>query len=335
MKLFSEMLNETLTLPKALRDYFPNCRVGVLDIETTGLNPNQDRVILGGLLSFDCGNTGKILQYFSEHPSQEEALLDAYISEIKKCDLLITYNGNSFDLNFLKIRWKKFGFEVPQFPYNLDLYLLIRNASDLKNRLPNLKQKTIETHLGLSAQRSDGISGLESIELYENYIATGNEEAKIKILLHNRDDVYQLYKLLEVVNVCDIEKGFHHMGFPGTTNLEITKTKRGLHYLQIEGIQRETPVSYYSFGDFGESLQIAFDKKTKSFQILVPIFQKEGSYFLDLISLNMGENSLTNSPSYENGFLILEENGQVHYKSLNEFIRLLVNKIGKEIDNIK
>lgn len=335
MKLFTESLRETLTLPLAIKDYFSNCRVGVLDIETRGLSPNQHQVILGGLLVFDCGKTGRILQYFAETPAQERALLDSYFEEIKKCDLLVTYNGKSFDMNFLGIRGNKLGLKLPEFPYNLDLYLLIRVASDLKNTLPNLQQKTIENYMGLGTKRSDAISGLESIELYNNYLATGNDASLNKILLHNRDDLYQLYKLLDVIEACDIEKGFHHLGFPGTSNLQISQTKRNQHYLQIEGVQRHRPISYYSFGDFGESLQIAFDEKTRTFQIMVPIFQKDGDYFLDLVSLGMDEAILTKSPSYEKGFLILEEQGQFHYKTLNEFVRLLVIKVGKETETIK
>ena len=335
MKLISENLNGTLNLPTALRDHFPNCRVGVLDIETTGLSPSQHKVLPGGILVFEDNSLATILQFFAEQPQEEKALLSSYIEEIKKCDLLITYNGKAFDMNFLGIRGNKLGLDVSGFPYNLDLYLLIKSASDLRNKLPNLKQVTIEGYLGLSAQRSDTISGGESVELYQDYITTGNVESREKILLHNRDDLYQLYKLLDIVDDCDMEKGFHHLGFPGTTDLQITQTKRGLHYLKIEGIQRNNAVSYYSFGDFGESLQISFDKPTKAFQIMVPISQREGSYFLDLEALNLGDNLLVQADSYENGFLILEEQGQFNYKSLNEFIRILVKKIGKDIENIK
>jgi uncharacterized protein YprB with RNaseH-like and TPR domain len=93
MKLFKEKIKETLKLPEELKDYFSDGRVGVLDIETTGLSPTQHKVILGGLLIFDCGQPGLILQYFAEHPNQEKDLLSAYLEEINKCDLLITYNG--------------------------------------------------------------------------------------------------------------------------------------------------------------------------------------------------------------------------------------------------
>jgi len=335
MKIVTERLNEVLNLPTVLKNYFPDSRVGILDIETTGLSPTQHQVIIGGILVFDRNETGTIRQFFAEQPKEEKDLLFSYLKEVKKCDFLVTYNGKAFDMNFLGIRGSKLGLDVSSFPYNLDLYLLIKSASNLRSKLPNLKQITIEGYLGLGAQRSDTISGKESIELYQEYIRTGNEEAREKILLHNRDDLYQLYKLLDIVDDCDMEKGFHHLGFPGTSNLQITQTKRGLHYLQIEGIQRNNAVSYYSFGDFGEALQISFDKHTKAFQIMVPIFQREGSYFLDLEALSLGDNPLVEADSYENGFLILEEQGQFNYKSLNEFIRVLVKKIGKDIEGIK
>lgn len=335
MKILTERLNESLALPAALKDYFPNCRVGILDIETTGLSPSQHGVIIGGLLVFDDNEKGTIRQYFAESPSDEKDLLYGYLKEVNKCDFLVTYNGKSFDMNFLAIRESKAGFTPSLFPYNLDLYLLIKNASSLKNKLPNLKQKTIEDYLGLSNHRLDTITGLESIEHYNDYITTGNVLARDKILLHNRDDLHQLYRLLDVVDICDMEKGFHHLGFPGTPNLQVTQAKRGLHYLEIHGIQRHNAVSYYSFGDFGESLQIAFDKGSKTFQIMVPISQKEGSYFLDLIPLNLETKSLFQDSSLESGFLIVEEQGQLNYKSINEFIRILIKKVGKETENTK
>ncbi len=335
MKIVTEILNESLILPKSIENYFPNGRVGILDIETTGLSPTQHRVIIGGLLIFDEYKNGSLLQYFSEDPDDEKDLLYLYFEEINKCDILITYNGKSFDMNFLAARGEKLGVASSQFPYNLDLYLLIRKASDLKNKLPNLKQKTIEKHLGLSNQRRDTISGLESIALYNDYILTANHKSKEKILLHNRDDLYQLFKLLAVVDLCDMDKGFHHLGFPGTSNLHVTQTKRALNYLEIQGIQRHEAISYYSFGDFGESLQIAFDEASRKFQIMIPIFHKEGSYFLDLVLLGLNDNPLKQDSSYESGFLIVEEQGQFNYKSLNEFTRLLLKKIGKETGNKK
>lgn len=335
MKIITEQLNESLELPKTLKDYFSNSRIGILDIETTGLSPMDHKLIIGGLLVFDGSKKGTILQYFSENPCDEKKLLEQYLDEVNKCDVLFTYNGKSFDMNFLGIRENKLALPSSRFPYNLDLYLLIRRASDLKNKLPNLKQKSIENYLGLSSQRRDTISGLESIELYQDYIKKGDLKARDKILLHNRDDLYQLFKLIEVVDLCDIEKGFYHFGFPGTHNLHITQTKRALRYLEIHGIQRHIPVSYYSFGDFGESLQIAFDKATETFQIMIPIFQRQGSYFLDLQALNLEDKYLFQDSSYQSGFLIIEDQGQFNYKSINEFTRFLIKKIGKEMENLK
>lgn len=335
MKIMAERLKESLILPKSIKDYFPKGRVGILDIETTGLSPAQHQVIIGGLLVFDEGRNGTIYQYFSEGPDDEKDLLYLYFEEINKCDILITYNGKSFDMNFLETRGKKLGFASADFPYNLDLYLLIRKASDLKNKLPNLRQKTVEDYLGLSNQRRDTISGLESISLYHDYILTANEKSKDKILLHNRDDLYQLFKLLAVVDLCDMDKGFHYLGFPGTSNLHVTQTQRALNYLEIQGTQRYKAISYYSFGDFGESLQIAFDEVSRTFQIMIPISHKGGSYFLDLVGLGLNDKSLNQDSSYESGFLIVEEQGQLNYKSLNEFTRFLLKRIGKETENKK
>lgn len=54
--------------------------------------------------------------------------------------------------------------------------------------------------MGLSDSRKDSISGAESVELYLEYKKCQDQSLKEKlekkILLHNHDDLLQLYKLL-------------------------------------------------------------------------------------------------------------------------------------------
>ena len=76
-------------------------RTGVLDIETTGLDPSRNRFILGGL--YDC-STCTIHQYFAEKRSEEPEALAGFLSVLDSLDMVITYNGRHFDMPFIEKR---------------------------------------------------------------------------------------------------------------------------------------------------------------------------------------------------------------------------------------
>lgn len=96
----------------------------VLDIETTGLDFNIDKLVLLGLVKRDKSNT-YIYQYFAEDDSEEVRLLKIFLNEIK-CKRLVTFNGDNFDIPFLNSRLVKYNL-MPVFPENtLDIYKVIK-----------------------------------------------------------------------------------------------------------------------------------------------------------------------------------------------------------------
>ncbi|MCL2816734.1 MAG: ribonuclease H-like domain-containing protein, partial [Oscillospiraceae bacterium] len=119
--------------------YFQDCKICVLDIETTGLSPGRSHFILGGLLSLEEGEA-RLSQFFAESLSEEKQLLAEYVSEAEKYDVLLTYNGKHFDIPFLLSRADQLELDIFAMPYNLDLYLVLNGHSSLRKLLPNLKQ---------------------------------------------------------------------------------------------------------------------------------------------------------------------------------------------------
>ncbi|MEG0157062.1 MAG: ribonuclease H-like domain-containing protein, partial [Anaerovoracaceae bacterium] len=79
------------------RQYFGDLSVGVFDIETTGLNPKNAKLILAGLL-VPQGDSFVLTQYFAEYPEEEALVLAALVEDLCKLDVVITYNGLAFDL---------------------------------------------------------------------------------------------------------------------------------------------------------------------------------------------------------------------------------------------
>ena len=72
--------------------------------------------------------------------------------------------------------------------------------------------------MGLAPARGDEIDGKESITLYRTFEGSFDEreknELRGKILLHNHDDILQLYKIFPIILQTDIHKAMSSLGFP-------------------------------------------------------------------------------------------------------------------------
>ncbi len=320
-------------MEETLSTYWKGLKIGILDIETTGLSPVRNKIMLGGLVLYETPERGTIHQYFAEELAEEPLLLETYLEVIKNVDVLISYNGRSFDLPFVESRAKKLGIPFVGWPYHLDLYLLIQRASDLKKQLPNLKQKTIEDYLGLRINRKDEITGGESVSLYQEYLISREASLRDKVLLHNQDDLRQLSRLLRVTEKCDLHQGLFHLGFPVTPDLSVTRILFRTHHIEVEGLQHKNPITYYSFGNMEQNTKIAFDGVRGTFQLTLPLFRKAQSLFIDLINLGLDSQIFENRQYYESGFLIVQELENIHYPIMNQLILQLVDKIRNEMED--
>ncbi|MFV0517781.1 MAG: ribonuclease H-like domain-containing protein [Aminipila sp.] len=300
-------------------------KIGVLDIETTGLSPQNSCFILGGLLIYT--KDGVLLkQYFAESISEEKETLIAFLDDVKTLDVILTYNGKHFDIKYLKGRMAELGILLDyKFPFNLDLYLILNGHSSLRKLLPNLKQKTVENFMGLWSERKDEISGAESVELYRKYLATNSNEIRHIIMLHNRDDVLQLSQLLPILEKCDIHKAFFSLGFP-VGNLYISKIRFEQKELKIWGYQR-FPISYCSYGlDDCPSL-LDFDRFSEEFYINLPIIRKSGLVIVDTKAFDKDFSALSAYEGFESGFIVLKQGNNINYMQTNHFIKLLLERV--------
>lgn len=331
-----EYYPDKLYRSKAFDFYFKDLNVGVLDIETTGLSPDSSAFILGGLI---CYNEKTFEQYFVENFSEEKQVLEKFIERIKCLDVILTYNGQSFDIPFIMRRARRLGIKIDfKFPYNLDLYLVLNAHSHLRKILPNLKQKTVENFMGLWADRCDEISGKESIDLFYRYLQNHDNKIRQIILLHNRDDVYQLSKLLPVIEKADFHKAMHCMGFiikpscpfiASSNLLQVTKIFITGKELSAIGNQSSTAVDYSSFGNSKASFNVDFNKTKGSFRVSIPLQTINSNVFLDTrIFLGIFQ-ELEKYAFFEKDFLILKVDHQVNYLETNHFIKLFLNSLGE------
>lgn len=273
MKHIIESWNEK-TYDSAILDlYFKDLRLGVLDIETTGLNPDRNRFILGCL--FDVSE-GKLHQVLAENSNEEETVLEEFMKLVDNVDVVVTYNGRHFDMPFLARRWQKYNKGPEIAVYDLDLYQVLNKHSQLRKLLPNLKQKTVEDYMGFWMSREDEISGAQSVELYKRYEATADPDLETRILLHNNDDVRQLTRLTKAVIKSDFHKAMFNLGFPvrcGEHLLEVRSIRQTRTGLKVSGRQLRDPVEYMGFEFNGEAVESRFHNG--EFEFTVPVMLQE------------------------------------------------------------
>ena len=315
-------------------EYFGGLNTCIMDIETSGLYPNSSRIILGGLL-LPRDKGFEVVQYFADKEKDEadkgkgeRDLLEAYGNALSACDVFITYNGGGFDLPFLKQRFMRNGLRFNlDLMQSFDLYRALRYYSKMREILPNLKQKTIETFLGLSPHREDGISGRESVVLYEQYLRSGSSAAREKVLLHNRDDLVQLASVLKILNKLDLHRILFHEGFTVAMQdkrIYVKSLSIGQKALTITGRTRNVNLDYYSFETGYQAIHKAGEKEMV---LTIPFEKRHGATFIDLESIAADFKPLEQYPSYESGYLILKEKGNTNYAEINKTAKIILGQI--------
>lgn len=180
------------------------------DIETTGFSANYSSLYLIGF-AHRVKDTLIIEQLFAETPSDEANLIKEFVKILSSNSAmtnLISFNGEAFDMNFLKKKCSQLdlAFEM-NFLDNcksIDIYKIIFKEKKIF-QLENYKQKTIEKFLGID--RDDLYSGGDLIQIYKNYVKKPTQEALDLLLLHNHDDVLGLFKLLPILSYLLFFKG--------------------------------------------------------------------------------------------------------------------------------
>ncbi|MFC1731805.1 ribonuclease H-like domain-containing protein [candidate division KSB1 bacterium] len=161
-----------------------------LDIETCGLTANP--LFLIGVAYFSSSDF-ILLQMFARDYDEERPLLSFFSRFIAGYDLIVTYNGRSFDLPFIRTRAYENRIHLNTEKQHLDLLFEVRRL--WKAELPDCKLQTVEQHI-LEQTRSGDIPGSEIPRVYHDYVQTRNIAAVQTILKHNILDVVSLIRII-------------------------------------------------------------------------------------------------------------------------------------------
>ncbi len=151
-------------------------RAVYLDIETSGMYPGGDEITVIGLYN------GHDVHTFVNGRN-----MSGFEQAIASYDLVITFNGGSFDLPFIRQSFP--GISLP--PAHIDLRFLLRRLG-YRGGL-----KYIEKRFGISRDPEiDGMDGYDAVRLWHAY-QWGNKSALDLLIKYNAADIVNLKPLME------------------------------------------------------------------------------------------------------------------------------------------
>jgi uncharacterized protein YprB with RNaseH-like and TPR domain len=170
-----------------------------LDTETSGLAGGTGTyAFLIGIGKFT-DDGFRLSQYFLRDPFEEPAQLAAVLGALNNSEVLVTYNGKSFDVPLLNTRYITNG-ELP--PLNslvhIDLLHLARRL--WRDRLESRTLGSIEENILGAHRTEEDIPGWMVPSIYFDYIKTGDARPITNVLYHNAMDILSLTTLLNHIS---------------------------------------------------------------------------------------------------------------------------------------
>ncbi len=175
------------------------------DIETTGLSAWKSGLYLIGVLSYAApaedgtdNSLWQLTQFFCESVADEVPVLDAFFSLLSRKKVLISFNGEGFDIPFLSAMIAQYGLS-----YSFDgirSFDIFKKLKPLKKllRLDNYRLKTCECFLHI--HREDPFTGGELIYIYQDYLKDHAADKLETLLLHNAEDLENLPPVLPILS---------------------------------------------------------------------------------------------------------------------------------------
>lgn len=244
-----------------------------VDIETTGLSPKNSFIYMIGMAYYE-GGAWCFKGLFAENAADEETILKEFKAFSSSYTTLIHFNGNRFDLPFIKERLAANGIESHLDGFDgIDIYKRITPYKHILG-ISNCKQKTIEEYLGID--RIDEYSGGELINVYKEYMENKNLDLYDLLFQHNHDDLLGMLMILPMLSYADIF----------ISDVHVDKVTANTYKDHIGGLSRELMIDF-SLG-FSVPHQVSFNAndcyvsiKGSKGLLKIPIYHEELKYFYE------------------------------------------------------
>lgn len=171
-----------------------------LDIETTGLSSTCP-LFLVGMLRLSSSEDGlELTQVLARDYDEEAAVLKRTCGDILGAKAIVTFNGKSFDVPFIRKRLDYFGMdEMEEGGFSACVVDLLHQARRRYSEvLPNCKLTTLE-EMVLRRPRHDDIPGDLIPAIYSEFVQTQDFSIVLPIIQHNEADLLSLAALLPLL----------------------------------------------------------------------------------------------------------------------------------------
>jgi len=183
------LLDPTLAAPDRPRTVF-------IDLETTGISGGAGTVaFLVGCGYFDLG-AFQVRQFLLTSYAAERALLGAVAEFFEHADLIVSYNGKTFDVPVMETRWSFHRMEmplegVPHFDMLHPARRLWSGRAGTDSGDGGCRLTTLERVL-FDVERVGDVPGFEIPSRYFRFLRTGDPRPLEPVLEHNRLDLVSL-----------------------------------------------------------------------------------------------------------------------------------------------
>lgn len=291
--------------------YFSNLEcTAFFDIETTGLSAKSQCYLIGFL--FEEYGELFIEQFFSENPNEEIEILKAFSERIERIETLVSFNGDMFDIPFLKkrAREKNLPFEIPC--KSLDILKLIRpHKSELG--VENLKLKTLEKYAGVI--REDKYGGGELIPIYFRYVRERSEELRDILLLHNFEDIKNMLCLDKILSGL-FKKDIYDFQINSVLPLDGVLKITGDFSVPTGDLFHTEGEDIISVSGHSLLAKIKLEEKKFAQRTALCIEKSEKSYLSELI--------IKNPPFLPDNLMVYTLDGKINRILIKETVRLLL-----------
>lgn len=153
------------------------------------------------------------------HDQDDKFLLQEFVKELNKSDVIIGHNGDGFDLPWIKTRCLFHGIEMLPKYNSVDTLKIAR----YKHNFPSNKLDDIGDYLGLGRKMKTGM------ELWDRVIQDNNQEALDYMVQYCEQDVLLLEKIHNVLktqelNITHVGETKQSSPYTGGVNVELVKT---------------------------------------------------------------------------------------------------------------
>ncbi len=169
-----------------------------LDTETTGLAGGTGTYAFLVGIGYQTADSFELVQFFMRDPAEEAALLTALEQWLARFEVVVTFNGKTFDIPLLNNRYELNGIPSPFVTYeHVDILQIARKL--WRDRLPSRALPDLEKEIVHYQRTAEEVPGWMIPQLYFDYLRDGDARPLAGVFYHNAIDILSLAALFSHV----------------------------------------------------------------------------------------------------------------------------------------